>query len=136
MDNSTDKSRSSGSASTRSAGSRARPRSRWAPTPSARRSATPASTGTTSSSPSAAATRSTTPTRVVTYLGPTGIPFTNVYNGCATAASSLDMAAKMISLGAYDLGLAVGMDKHPTGRFTADPVEYALPAWYGETGPS
>ena len=74
------------------------------------------------------------PDSVVTYLGPTGIPFTNIYNGCATAASSLDMAAKMISLGAYDLGLAVGMDKHPARAFSADSVEYALPAWYGETG--
>ena len=26
------------------------------------------------------------------------------------------------------------MDKHPAGAFTADPVDYALPAWYGETG--
>ena len=74
------------------------------------------------------------PDTVVSYLGPTGIPFTNVYNGCATAASSLDMAAKMISLGAYDVGVAVGMDKHPNQAFTVDSVEYALPAWYGETG--
>jgi acetyl-CoA C-acetyltransferase len=74
------------------------------------------------------------PDTVVTYLGPTGIPFTNVYNGCATAASSLDLAAKMISLGAYDIGVAVGMDKHPARAFSADPIEYALPAWYGETG--
>jgi acetyl-CoA C-acetyltransferase len=74
------------------------------------------------------------PDSVVTYLGPTGIPFTNVYNGCATAASSLDMAAKMISLGANEIGLAVGMDKHPARAFSADSVEYALPAWYGETG--
>src|SRR3546814_15393424 len=26
------------------------------------------------------------------------------------------------------------MDKHPAGAFSADSVEYALPAWYGETG--
>ena len=74
------------------------------------------------------------PDTIVGLLGPTGIPFTNVYNGCATAASAIDLAAKMISLGAYDVGLAVGMDKHPARAFSADPVEYALPAWYGEAG--
>ena len=37
-----------------------------------------------------AATRSTTPTRSSRSSGLTGIPFTDVYNGCATAASALD----------------------------------------------
>ena len=74
------------------------------------------------------------PDTVVTLLGPTGIPFTNVYNGCATAASSIDLAAKMIAFGAYDVGIAVGMDKHPARAFSADPIEYALPAWYGQAG--
>src|SRR3546814_2589230 len=32
------------------------------------------------------------------------------------------------------MGVAIGMDKHPAGAFSADSVEYALPAWYGETG--
>src|SRR3546814_15452911 len=40
----------------------------------------------------------------------------------------------MVGLGAYDMGVAIGMDKHPAGAFSADSVEYALPAWYGETG--
>ena len=48
------------------------------------------------------------PDAVVGLLGLTGIPFTDVYNGCATAASALDMAANMIRLGAYDVALAVG----------------------------
>jgi acetyl-CoA acetyltransferase len=74
------------------------------------------------------------PDTIVGLLGPTGIPFTNVYNGCATAASSIDLAAKMIALGAYDVGVAVGMDKHPARAFSADPIEYSLPAWYGAAG--
>jgi acetyl-CoA acetyltransferase len=74
------------------------------------------------------------PDAVVSLLGLTGIPFTDVYNGCATAASALDMAANMIRLGAYDVALAVGMDKHPAGAFSADPVDYGCPSWYGMLG--
>jgi len=74
------------------------------------------------------------PDSVVNFLGLTGLPFTDVYNGCATAASALTMAANTIRLGEYDLGVAVGMDKHLPGAFAADPVQYGLPSWYGETG--
>jgi len=74
------------------------------------------------------------PDAVVSLLGLTGIPFTDVYNGCATAASALDMAANMIRLGAHDVALAVGMDKHPSGAFSADPVDYGCPSWYGMLG--
>ena len=64
----------------------------------------------------------------------TGIPFTDVYNGCATAASALSLAAQTIRLGEHRLGIAVGMDKHLPGAFSADPRLYACPSWYGETG--
>jgi acetyl-CoA acetyltransferase len=74
------------------------------------------------------------PDSVVNFLGLTGIPFTDVYNGCATAASALTMAANTIRLGEHELGVAVGMDKHLPGAFAADPVQYGLPSWYGETG--
>lgn len=74
------------------------------------------------------------PDTVINYLGLTGIPITDVYNGCATAASALTQAANTIRLGEYDLGIAFGMDKHPTGAFAADPTGYGLPSWYGETG--
>src|SRR6476659_5755576 len=50
------------------------------------------------------------PDAVVALLGLTGIPFTDVYNGCATAASALTLAANTIRLGDHDLGIAVGMD--------------------------
>src|SRR5262250_1218345 len=74
------------------------------------------------------------PDAVVALLGLTGIPFTNVYNGCATAASVLTLAADTIRLGEHELGLAVGMDKHPPGAFSSDPRLYACPSWYGELG--
>jgi acetyl-CoA C-acetyltransferase len=74
------------------------------------------------------------PDAVVNLLGLTGIPFTDVYNGCATAASAVSLAARTIQSGEYDIGLAVGMDKHLAGAFAADPVDYSLPAWYGEAG--
>jgi acetyl-CoA C-acetyltransferase len=74
------------------------------------------------------------PDAVVAFLGLTGIPFTDVYNGCATAASALTLAANTIRLGEYELGIAVGMDKHERGAFTSDPRLYACPSWYGELG--
>jgi len=74
------------------------------------------------------------PDAVVNQLGLTGIPFTDVYNGCATAASALSLAARAITSGEYEIGVAVGMDKHKPGAFAADPVDYSLPGWYGEAG--
>src|SRR2546423_13722847 len=74
------------------------------------------------------------PDAVVALLGLTGLPFTDVYNGCATAASALTLAANTIRLGEYDLGIAVGMDKHLPGGFTSDPRLYACPSWHGELG--
>ncbi len=74
------------------------------------------------------------PDAVVSLLGLTGIPFTDVYNGCATAASTLDMAATMIRVGAHDVALAVGLDKHGRGAFSVDPLEYGCPSWYGTVG--
>lgn len=74
------------------------------------------------------------PDAVVAELGLTGLPFTNVYNGCATAGSALGLASRMIRLGEHQVGLVLGMDKHATGAFTADPTAYACPEWYGELG--
>jgi acetyl-CoA acetyltransferase len=74
------------------------------------------------------------PDAVVNFLGLTGLPFTDLYNGCATAASALTQAANTIRLGDYELGMAIGMDKHLPGAFAADPLQYGVPSWYGETG--
>jgi acetyl-CoA acetyltransferase len=67
-------------------------------------------------------------------LGLSGIPFTNVFNACATAASAIKATADQIRLGAHDIGVAVGFDKHPRGAFKVDPTLMNMPAWYGENG--
>jgi acetyl-CoA acetyltransferase len=74
------------------------------------------------------------PDAVVARVGCTGVPFMDVYNGCATAATALQMTADQIRMGRYEIGLAVGMDKHPAGAFTSDPSYYAAPPWYGANG--
>jgi acetyl-CoA C-acetyltransferase len=67
-------------------------------------------------------------------LGLTGLPFINVFNACATAASSIQQAANAISSGMADICVAVGLDKHPRGSFKADPTLLNMPTWYAENG--
>ncbi len=71
---------------------------------------------------------------LVSELGLTGLPFINVENGCATGGSALTLADTTIRAGAFDLGIAIGFDKHPRGAFNADPAEWGIGSWYGETG--
>jgi acetyl-CoA acetyltransferase len=71
---------------------------------------------------------------IVADLGQTGLPFTNVSNGCATGGSALVSAVRSLQAGAYDVGLVVGFDKHARGAFRPDPAEWGLPEWYGELG--
>ena len=71
---------------------------------------------------------------MVADLGPTGIPFTNVKNGCATGGSALVAATRALEAGAYEVGLVVGFDKHPRGPFVDKPDQWSLPEWYGEIG--
>ena len=63
------------------------------------------------------------PDAVIGLLGLTGIPFMDVYNGCATAATALGMTADAIRFGKYELGVAVGMDKHLPGALTSEGAE-------------
>ena len=76
----------------------------------------------------------TNPDAVTGLVGLTGIPFTAVFNACATSASAIQQTANTIRLGKYDIGVAVGMDKHPRGAFTGAPSILGLPDWYRETG--
>lgn len=71
---------------------------------------------------------------LVSELGLTGLPFVNVYNGCATGGSALLSADAAIRSGRHDLGIVIGFDKHPRGAFNTDPAEHGIGAWYGETG--
>ncbi|MFM5885269.1 MAG: thiolase family protein [Novosphingobium sp.] len=74
------------------------------------------------------------PDTMVERLGLTGVQFINVRNGCAAGGSALFSAQMAIKSGEFDIGLAVGFDKHPRGAFNALPSEYNLPDWYGEAG--
>ena len=74
------------------------------------------------------------PDAIVGMVGLTGIPFTDVFNACATAASATKLCADGIRLGDYDIGIAVGMDKHPRGAFTEDPALVGMPSWYAQNG--
>ena len=71
---------------------------------------------------------------LVAQLGLTGLPFTNVKNGCATGGSALTTAHAMLTAGSAEIALVVGFDKHPPGAFNPLPEEWGLGAWYGETG--
>ncbi|MBV9089558.1 MAG: thiolase family protein, partial [Mycobacteriaceae bacterium] len=74
------------------------------------------------------------PDAIVGLVGLTGIPFTDVFNACATAASATQVCADTIRLGRHDIGIAVGMDKHPRGAFTEDPALVGMPQWYAQNG--
>ncbi len=76
------------------------------------------------------------PDTMIRHMGLTGIPFTTLYNGCATGGNLLLSAANAITAGAGDIAIAVGMDKHPRGAFSVgDTLEsIGLGQWYGETG--
>ena len=74
------------------------------------------------------------PDAVTRLVGLTGITFTNVFNACATSASAIQQTADTIRLGKYDIGIAIGLDKHPRGAFTDDPAKLALPQWYANNG--
>jgi acetyl-CoA acetyltransferase len=71
---------------------------------------------------------------MVGELGLTGLPFINVSNGCATGGSAMFGAYTTIKSGEFELGLAIGFDKHPRGAFDPKPADWGLPDWYGETG--
>ena len=66
---------------------------------------------------------------MVSKLGLTGLQFINVSNGCATGGSALFSAYNSIKSGMFDLGIAIGFDKHERGAFRVDNS-----TWYGKSG--
>ena len=71
---------------------------------------------------------------LVADLGLTGVPFTNVKNGCATGGSAMVSAVNAIRSGSAEVALAVGFDKHPRGAFDPRAEEWGLPPGYGTAG--
>ncbi|MCM6772554.1 thiolase family protein [Nocardia sp. CDC159] len=71
---------------------------------------------------------------LVADLGLTGVPFLNVFNGCATGSSALSSAVHALAAGAAELAVVVGFDSHPRGAFSIRPEQMGLRPWYGATG--
>jgi acetyl-CoA C-acetyltransferase len=71
---------------------------------------------------------------MVSHLGLTGLQFINVANGCATGGSALFSAFNTIRSGAFDLGIAIGFDKHERGAFRVSTKGAGLGDWYGASG--
>ena len=71
---------------------------------------------------------------MVSSLGLTGLQFINVANGCATGGSSLFSVYNTIKSGVFDLGIAIGFDKHERGAFRVDTKSSGLGNWYGASG--
>ncbi len=70
---------------------------------------------------------------MVSQLGLTGLQFINVANGCATGGSALFSAFNTIRSGAFDLGIAIGFDKHERGAFRIESSGKGVD-WYGASG--
>ena len=74
------------------------------------------------------------PDRMVSMLGLTGLQFINVVNGCATGGSALFASYNSILSGAYDVGMAIGFDKHERGAFVPKGPQSPGADWYGGSG--
>ena len=71
---------------------------------------------------------------IVSQMGLTGLQFINVVNGCATGGAALISAYNTIKSGAFDLGIAVGFDKHERGAFRIQSGKKGERDWYGGSG--
>jgi acetyl-CoA C-acetyltransferase len=69
---------------------------------------------------------------MVSRIGLTGLPFTNVVNGCATGGTALSQSINTIKSGAADVGIAIGFDKHERGAFRIQGPRGK--DWYGGSG--
>jgi acetyl-CoA C-acetyltransferase len=74
------------------------------------------------------------PDSMVSQMGLTGLQFINVVNGCATGGSALISAYNTIKSGAFDIGLAIGFDKHERGAFRVNTGKSGERDWYGGSG--
>ena len=71
---------------------------------------------------------------ITQHLGLSGLPFINVYTGCATGGSALFSAANAIRSGQAEYALAIGFDKHERGAFSPSADNNGIPNWVSETG--
>ena len=71
---------------------------------------------------------------MVSKLGLTGLQFINVANGCATGGSALFSAYSTIRSGMFDVGIAIGFDKHERGAFRVASARGGPEGYYGPSG--
>jgi acetyl-CoA C-acetyltransferase len=76
------------------------------------------------------------PETMTKFLGYSGMAMSKMFNGCATGGNLLLNTANAIRAGRGDIGICIGLDKHPKGAFSAgESMEStALPQWYGDLG--
>ena len=74
------------------------------------------------------------PDAVVNRLGLTGCRSPTSTTGAPPRRARSTMAANTLRLGEYDVGVAIGMDKHLPGAFAADPVQYGCRAGTARPG--
>lgn len=76
------------------------------------------------------------PETMTKFLGYTGVPMSKIFNGCATGGNLLLNTANAIRTGRADIGICIGLDKHPKGAFSAGESmdSTGLPQWYGDLG--
>ena len=125
---------SSASVCTRSAASRVSRPCRWPATRSNLHCPMRASPGKTSSSPSAAAGPWLTRTQSSAWSDSPAFPSPTCSTPAPPRPARRSCAPTAIRLGDYDIGIAVGMDKHPRGAFTEDPALVGMPSWYAQNG--
>ena len=68
------------------------------------------------------------------YVFGAGKPVFRVHTGGATGGSALFSTYNTILSGMYDLGIAIGFDKHERGAFRVDTKSSGLGDWYGASG--
>ncbi len=82
--------------------------------------------------------------KILQQIGQTGVPCINVSNACASGATAVREAFVAIKSGLYDIVLAVGAEKNPTGMLAGAPVDgpppeglfgsVSMPALFAEAG--
>jgi acetyl-CoA acyltransferase len=82
--------------------------------------------------------------KILQQIGQTGVPCINVSNACASGATAVREAFVAIKSGLYDIVMAVGAEKNPTGMLGGAPVDgpppeglfgsVSMPALFAEAG--
>ena len=95
--------------------------------------ATRASNGATCSSRTAGPTRPATRMRWSNNSASRGCSSSTSQTDARPEARRCSARTRASSRGEFDLGIAIGFDKHPRGAFDPKPADWGLPDWYGET---